>query len=62
MKRWSVETNEYELDVRMLDRNMLDEYSDIELIGHALYKKSDIYRIIDSSVIISVVGTLELAV
>ena len=62
MKRCRGETNKYKLDVCMLNRDILDEHSDVELVGHALYKKSDIYRTIDNSMIIGEVGKLELVV
>ena len=61
-KKWREESNSYKLDVRMLNRDILSEFSDVELVGHVRYKKNDICRTIVDSMIISVVGKLELAV
>ena len=38
-KKWREESNSYKLDVRMLNRDILGEFSDVELVGHVLYKK-----------------------
>ena len=46
----------------MLNRDILGEFSDVELVGHVLYKKHDICRTIVDSMIINVIGKLELAV
>ena len=46
----------------MLNRDILGDFSDFELVGHVLFKKNDICRTIVDSMIISVVGKLELAV
>ena len=46
----------------MLHRNILDEYYDVELVRHTLYKKNNICRTIVDSMISSVVGKLELSV
>ena len=62
VKKWRKESNPYKLDVRMLTRDILGEFSDVELVGHVLYKKNDICRTIVDSIIISVVGKLELSV
>ena len=62
VKKWREESNPYTLDVRMLNRDILGDFSDFELVGHVLYKKNDICRTIVDSMIISVVGKLELAV
>ena len=62
VKKRREESNPYKLDVRMLNRDILSEFSDVELVGHVLYKKNDIYRTIVDSMIISMVEKLELAV
>ena len=62
VKKWREESNPYKLDVRMLNRNILGDFSDVELVGHVLYKKNDICRTIVDSMIISVIGKLELSV
>ena len=62
VKKWREESNPYKLDVRMLNRNILGEFSDIELVGYVMYKKNDIRRTIIDSMIISVAGKVKLAV
>ena len=61
-KKWIEESNAYKLDVRTFNIDILSEFSDVELVGHVLYKKNDICRKIVEYMIISVVGKLELAV
>ena len=46
----------------MLDKDILDEYSDVELISYDLYDKSDMYKTIKDSMIVDVVGKLTVAV
>ena len=60
-KKWKEKSSSYKLDVRVLNRDILGEFSDVELVGHVLYKKNDICRTIVEYMIISVVGKLELA-
>ena len=62
VKKWRGESISYKLDIHMLHMDILDEYYDVELVGHDLYKKSDICRTTVDSMIISVVGKLELSV
>ena len=61
-KKWRDEDNSYKLDACMLEKDMLDEYSDVELISHDLYDRSDMYKTIKDSMIIDVVGKLTVAV
>ena len=61
-KKWRDEENSYKLDVCMLDKDILDEYSDVELISHDLYDRSDMYKTIKDSMIVDVVGKLTVAV
>ena len=59
VKKWREESNPYKLDVRMLNRDILGEFSDVELVGYVMYKKNDTRKTIVDSMIISVVGKLE---
>ena len=61
-KKWRDEENSYKLDVCMLDKDILDEYSDVELISHDLYDRSDMYKTIKDSMIVDVVRKLAVAV
>ena len=61
-KKWRDEENSYKLDVCMLDKDILDEYSDVELISHDLYDRSDMYKTIKDSMIVDVVEKLTVAV
>jgi len=61
-KKWRDEENSYKLDVCMLDKDILDEYSDVELISHDLYDRSDMYKTIKDSMIVDMVGKLTVAV
>ena len=46
----------------MLDKDILDEYSDVELISHDLYDRIDMYKNIKDSMIVDVAEKLTVAV
>ena len=58
MKIWKKETKPYKLKLRMLDKDAINEYSDVELYNGSFDKES-ICRIIKDELIVSVVGKLE---
>ena len=58
-KKWKKEEKAYKLKVRMLEKNALDEYCDVELCGNETYKREDICKIIDDGMILNVVGKLQ---
>ena len=39
VKKWREESYPYKLDVRMLNRDIMGDFSHVELAGHVLYKK-----------------------
>ena len=47
----------YKLDIRMLEKDALDEYADIPLY-HADFKKKNVYQTIEDCQIVSIVGQL----
>ena len=57
-KKWKNEPKPYKLKVRMLSRNIVMEYKDVELCD-VTYNKDDICKIITDSMIIGVVGKLQ---
>ena len=61
VKKWKEESTTFKLDIRMLNKDILDEYTDVELVDHDLYKRHDVYRTINDSNIVGVVGKLEIA-
>lgn len=61
VKKWKEESTTFKLGIRMLNKDILDEYSDVELVDHDLYKRHDVYRTINDSNIVGVVGKLEIA-
>jgi hypothetical protein len=59
VKIWNkVGTKPYKLKIRMLERDAVNEYSDVGLYG-SVYEKKSICQIIQHSKIIGVVGTLQ---
>ena len=57
-KRWRGEEKKYKVKVRMLRKNALNEYSDVELSGDLTYARSDVCRIVVDSDILGVVGMM----
>ena len=45
-KKWRCEAKPYKLEVRMVNRNVLDEYPDEELCGGSLYVDDEICKIL----------------
>ena len=58
-KMWKKEAKPYKLKVRMLKKNVLNEYSDVELCGTIDYRKDDICKFIDDTMNIDVVSNME---
>lgn len=56
---WKKEAKLYKLKVCMLKKNVLNEYSEVELYGNIDYRKDDICKIIDDTIIIDVVSNME---
>ena len=59
VKRWKKEPKAYKLEVRMLDKNALNEFCGIELVGNVTYGDDDICQIVESSKILDVVGKIQ---
>ena len=57
-KIWKMEEKAYKLKVRMLKRNALNEYSDVELCGEVDFGRKDVCRIVEDSKILNVVGKM----
>ena len=57
-KMWKMEEKAYKLKVRMLKRNALNEYSDVELCGVVGFGRKDVCRIVEDSKILNVVGKM----
>ena len=58
-KKWKKEPKPYKMKVRMLKRNILNEYCDVDLVGDIAYDRKDICKIVDNSMIVNVVGKLD---
>ena len=58
-KIWKKETKAYKLKVRLLNKDAINVYSDVELCDNSTYKIANICRIIEDKMIIGVVGKLE---
>ena len=56
-KKWKREKKPYKLMVRLLDKNVMGEYSDMDFYGGA-YGKDDNCRIVKDDMIIDVIGKL----
>ena len=61
-KRWKREPKPYKVSIRMLEKNALNEYSDVDLVGGSAFPKKDICQVIEDSLIQNVVGKLNHAV
>ena len=58
-KKWKKEPKPYKMKVRMLKRNILNEYCDLDLDGDITYDRKDICKIVDDSMIVNIVGKLD---
>ena len=58
-KKWKKEEKPYKLEVRMLNKNPLNEYADAVLCGHAQFGKKDICKLVGDAMVVSVVGKLK---
>ena len=59
VKKWKKEPKPYKVKVRMLDKNAVNEYCDVDLVGDITYGTKDICKIVDDSMIVNVVGKLD---
>ena len=55
-KRWRHEAKPYKLEVRMLKKNALNEYTDEELCGGSVYGNDEICKVVEDEAILNVVG------
>ena len=58
-KIWKKETKVYKLKLRLLNKDAINVYSDVELYDNSTYKKASICRIIEDKMIVGVIGKLE---
>ena len=58
-KKWRREANPYNLKVRMLRKNALDEYTDEELCGGSVYWDDEICKVVENEAILNVIGELQ---
>ena len=58
-KVWKRESKIYKLKVRMLKKNALDEYDDVDLCGNASYGTNDICMIVQDSKVDIVVRKMQ---
>mmetsp|Transcript_21089 Transcript_21089/g.45741 ORF Transcript_21089/g.45741 Transcript_21089/m.45741 type:complete len:265 (+) Transcript_21089:660-1454(+) len=58
-KKWKKEPKPYKLRVRMLRKNVVNEYADVDLVGDIAYGRRDICRTVDEGMILDVVGKLD---
>jgi hypothetical protein len=58
-KKWKCEAKPYKLEVRMVNKDVLDEYTDEELCGDSHYVDDEICKIVEDRYILNVVGKLE---
>ena len=59
VKIWNKEEKQYKLKLRLLHKNAVNEYSDVGLCDTSTYEKASICKIIESKMIVNVVGKLE---
>jgi hypothetical protein len=59
IKKCICEAKPYKLEVRMVDKDALDEYTDEELCGGSHYVDDEICKIVEDRYILNVVGKLE---
>ena len=53
------EQHKYKLDVRMLEKDILGQLSDVSLVGNSIYRSTNIYKTIEDCDIVSVVGKVK---
>jgi len=58
-KKWNNEAKPYKVKVRMMEKNALNEYYDVDLVGDMAYDRKDICKVVDDSMIVGVVGKLD---
>ena len=58
-KKWKLELKSYKLKVRMLDKNVLNKFNDVESVGNVTYRDDDICQIVEGSKILDVVRKLQ---
>ena len=58
-KKWRHETKPYKIEVRMLKKNVLDEYTDEELCGGSVYGDDEICKVVEDEAILNIVGKLQ---
>ena len=58
-KVWKKEQKKYKLEVRMSDKNALNEYVDVALVGDPTYSKDEICLIVEDDQIVRVVGRMQ---
>ena len=56
-KKWSKQERRYKLDIRMMDKDALDECDDVPLYNID-FKKKDVYKTIEDHHIVSIDGKL----
>ena len=59
VKRWKKGPNAYKLKVRMMEKNALNKFCDVELVGNVTYGDGDTCQIVEDSNILDVVGKLQ---
>ena len=58
-KKWKKEEKPYKVKVRMLKKNAVNEYCDVDLVDDITYDRRDICKIVDGNMIVNVVGKLD---
>ena len=58
VKNWKKEEKPFKLKVRMLEKDAINVYSDVDLCDTSTFEQKDICRIIEDKMILSVVGKL----
>ena len=58
-KLWRKESKQYKLELRMLEKNALNEYVDVSLIGNTTFNADDICKIVLDREVVSVVGKMQ---
>ena len=59
IKNWKKEPKKFKLKIRMLSKDIVNEYCDVGLVGNTDYSKGNICGIIEDSQIVNVVGKLQ---
>ena len=58
-KIWRNEDKPYKLEVRMLEKNALNEYTDVDMFGEHTFQRKEVCKIVMDSEVLSVVGKLQ---